>query len=152
IPLLGLHSLVVANDLASSDDISFMSYIRAQWGPARTPDWIMQEWDALCREEDSGSQFLRSVLGFWGGIGLGGNPADAVRGCLWGRVAEYEIDVQNKRINAVFSAGNSRSQPPHVLVLPSVLPYDLTNKLVHAGEQIDDPTAGQLLRRIGHAV
>jgi hypothetical protein len=152
IPLLALRSTVVANDLIPSDDISFMSYLRPEWGPARPPGRIVQEWDSLCPEAEAGRRAFRSVFGFWYGTGLGGNPAALVHGCLWDRVAQYEVDVQNKRIIPVIYDRNAWSRPPHILVLPSVLPYDLTKKLLNAGEQMDDPTAGQLLRRIGYAV
>src|SRR5262249_53928674 len=75
IPLLALHSILVANALDISDDISFMSYVQPSWGPSRPSEGIVQEWNTLAEKPVDGSTSLAAIFGLWGGIGLGSGPS-----------------------------------------------------------------------------
>src|SRR5262249_38818259 len=140
IPLLALRSIVIANALDPSDDISFMSYVQPSWGPGRPSESVVQEWNTFSEEPVDSSTTLTSFFGFWTGVGLGSDFSSVFRRCPWIDVFHYEIDTHGKRIIPVFSGSRSLWQPPHLLVLPSLLPYDLTQKLIGSLNEMDEPT------------
>src|SRR5262249_33164640 len=88
----------------------------------------------------------------WSNMRLGESCSPVFSSLKWYRTAEYEIDVQAKRISCFDSVEDSLIHPPHFLILPSLMPLELTKKLIEAGNRMDDPTADPLLRRIGHGV
>jgi hypothetical protein len=180
IPLIAIHVMAIVNELDVSDDISFFSYVRpglshpfaaAEWGSSRCPERFVQEWTKLSDEssrsgwhqyrdteqgvEEVELEPLRKTSPFgddWTNMGLGASRSPVFRNCKWYDVVNYEIDVTAKRINAIFSGGGALFYPPHMLILPSLIPMELTKKLIEAGDRMDDPTTDSLLRRIGHAL
>jgi hypothetical protein len=173
IPMIALHTMVVANELNASDDISFMSYVRpglakggALWGSSSCPEKFLNEWNTLSDGKDrkdgawpvyskTEHDFEPVILGppregDWSNMGLSESCSFVFSSLPWFRMAGYEIDVEMTRINCFHAFKEFPNQPSHFLILPSLIP--LTNKLIEAGNRVDDPTADQLFRRIGHGV
>lgn len=149
IPLLSLYNLISATQLDASPDISFITFLRPEWEQGQPPKWVVEEWNALT---EASKHHFRARFDNWGHIGLGTDFESLGQGCPWAQVLEYEFDVMSKRITPVYSGSPSWGRFPHLLVLPSLLPYDLTKKLIDAGPYLNDPTGEPLIRRLGHAI
>ncbi len=135
IPLIALHNIVTINRIDSSDSLALWGWMTKSDSP-HWPDDLQAEWFSL---NDAPN-----------GLTLPHDRVSVVEASK--RVASYELDCNAKRLNPVFWGPKGPGELPPLLILPSLLDYSLTSRLILYGQRISELPASELDRRIAHAV
>jgi hypothetical protein len=141
IPLIALHNLVTVNALDTSDSVALCEYLTKNGSP-RWPEQLWDEWKSLCNPQHI------AALNF-GGIEphLFASPENYCP-----QLAFYEIYPRSGKVSAVNWGFSPPAALPPILILPSLLTYEFTERLIEYGQRIPNPTASDLDRRIGHGL
>ena len=135
IPLIALHNVVTINRLDSSDDLYLGGWM-AKLDPPDWPDDLQVEWFSL-NDPDSIMTFPHEHVSI----------AEKSKG-----VASYEFNYSSKSLTPCFWGSKAPPDLPPLLILPSLIDYSLTSRLIYYAQKISELPVGELDRRIAHAV